>query len=112
MRERLPSPGPDDWGLIHADLHRGNVVRTPAGEPAVIDFDDSGWGYYLLDVATVLSSMPRTCLDDRTAFLRFAAGFLDGYRSVRPLPPSAHAKLPRPRDLRRTRLARVAHRLV
>jgi Ser/Thr protein kinase RdoA (MazF antagonist) len=57
----------------------------------VIDFDDSGWGYYMLDVATVLSSMLRTCLDDRAAYARFAEGFLDGYRSVRPLPPSARA---------------------
>lgn len=91
VRERLPSPGSDDWGLIHADLHRGNVVSTPDGEIAVIDFDDCGWGYYMLDVATVLSSILRTCLHDRAAYARFVADYLDGYRSVRPLPPSAGA---------------------
>jgi Ser/Thr protein kinase RdoA (MazF antagonist) len=91
VRERLPAPTPDDWGLVHADLHRGNVVRTPDGAVAVIDFDDSGWGYYLLDIATVLSSMLRTCLHDRAAYARFAADYLDGYRAVRPLPPSARA---------------------
>lgn len=91
VRERLPPPGPEDWGLVHADLHRGNVVSTPDGEVAVIDFDDSGWGYYLLDIATVLSSILRTCLHDRMAYARFAAGYLDGYRSIRPLPAAARA---------------------
>jgi Ser/Thr protein kinase RdoA (MazF antagonist) len=91
VRERLPALDPDDWGLIHADLHRGNVVSTPSGGTAVIDFDDCGWGYYMLDVATVLSSILRTCLHDRAAYARFAAAYLDGYRSVRPLPPSAGA---------------------
>jgi len=91
VRERLPAPDPADWGLIHADLHRGNVVSTPDGRVAVIDFDDSGWGFYMLDVATVLSSILRTCLDDRAAYAGFAAEFLDAYRSVRPLPPSACA---------------------
>jgi Ser/Thr protein kinase RdoA (MazF antagonist) len=91
VRERLPAPGPGDWGLVHADLHRGNVVSTPDGGVAVIDFDDSGWGFYMLDVATLLSSILRTCLHDRAAYTRFAAEYLDGYRSVRPLPSSAHA---------------------
>jgi Ser/Thr protein kinase RdoA (MazF antagonist) len=91
VRERLPAPDPGDWGLVHADLHRGNVVSTPEGEVGVIDFDDSGWGYYMLDVATVLSSILRTCLDDRAAYARFAEGFIAGYRSVRDLPPSARA---------------------
>jgi Ser/Thr protein kinase RdoA (MazF antagonist) len=38
------------WGLIHADLHRDNILLHH-GEIGVIDFDDCGWGYYLFDLA-------------------------------------------------------------
>jgi Ser/Thr protein kinase RdoA (MazF antagonist) len=91
VARRLPERSPVDWGLVHADLHRGNVVRTPTGVMAVIDFDDCGWGYFMLDVATVLSSVLRIYLDDRAAYARFTANYFVGYRSVRELPPSAAA---------------------
>ncbi|MEV0702111.1 phosphotransferase [Saccharopolyspora sp. NPDC050389] len=86
VRERMPDRDPADWGLSHADLHRGNLVRTPGGDMAVIDFDDCGWGYYVLDIATVLSSVLRAC--DSRSYGRFAAGYLRGYRAVRELPPA------------------------
>ncbi|MFF4159203.1 phosphotransferase enzyme family protein [Streptomyces sp. NPDC001678] len=89
VRERLPEQSAADWGVIHADLHRGNLVGTPDGTVAVIDFDDCGWGFYMLDVATVLSSVLRTCRKEPGAYDRFAEGYLDGYRSVRELPPAA-----------------------
>ncbi len=76
----------EDWGLIHADLHRGNLVGTPAGEFGVIDFDDCGFGHHMLDIATVLSSYFRTCAGDAAAYAGFARRYLDGYASVRPLP--------------------------
>lgn len=42
-----------DYGLIHADLMRENVLRTAAGL-ALIDFDDSGYGFRLYDLGTAL----------------------------------------------------------
>lgn len=41
-------------GLIHADVLRENVLFSE-GYPALIDFDDSGFGYRLYDLGTVLS---------------------------------------------------------
>lgn len=81
--------GLDDGGrarrLIHADLHRDNVL-IDRGEVGVIDFDDCGWGYFAFDLASLLDSFARHVardLDDERA-LRDA--YLQGYESVRALP--------------------------
>ena len=42
-----------DYGLIHADLMRENVLCTSTGL-ALIDFDDSGYGFRLYDLGTAL----------------------------------------------------------
>lgn len=84
--DRMASPGGADWGLIHADLHRGNLVAADDGRIGVIDFDDCGWGHYLLDVATVLSSMYRMHGRQPGAYETLNERYLAGYASVRPLP--------------------------
>jgi len=87
LTRTYPAQG-EDWGLIHADLHRGNVVGTPDGRFGVIDFDDCGFGHHLLDIATVLSSYYRTCEGDAAAYAGFVRRYLDGYEEVRALPAS------------------------
>lgn len=42
------------FGLIHADVLRENVLVSQ-GDIALIDFDDSGFGFRLYDLGTVLS---------------------------------------------------------
>ncbi|MGA5564318.1 phosphotransferase enzyme family protein [Streptomyces platensis] len=86
VRNQLPDHAAAEWGLIHADLHRGNLVVTPEGGVAVIDFDDCGLGHYMLDVATVLSSFLRSC--GTAEYPEFAASYCRGYRSVRDFPRS------------------------
>jgi len=47
--------GKNVYGLIHADLGiDGNVVFN-AGEACPIDFDDSGFGYWMFDLGVVLA---------------------------------------------------------
>jgi Ser/Thr protein kinase RdoA (MazF antagonist) len=41
------------YGMIHADLHTGNLVFH-GGEPYPIDFGRCGFGYYLYDIAQTL----------------------------------------------------------
>ena len=71
---------PATFGVLHNDfillncLHHGR--RT-----AVIDFDDCGWGFYLQDLGGMLSN-----LKDYPDYRSLRRWFLDGYRSVRPLP--------------------------
>ncbi|MDT0683049.1 phosphotransferase [Roseicyclus sp. F158] len=79
----LRALGPDvDFGLIHADLVRENILVD--GERLhLIDFDDGGFGFRLFDVATTLLKNMRE--PDYPA-LRDA--LIEGYRSVRPLDPA------------------------
>jgi len=70
---------PDNFGLIHADLHPENIVYN--GEDlALIDFDDSGYGWHLYEIASALI-MDRFAPD----FDALREALLEGYREHRPL---------------------------
>lgn len=45
-----------NFGLIHADLHLGNIVFE-GDHPRPIDFGRCGYGYYLYDLAAVMLSL-------------------------------------------------------
>lgn len=81
---RLPVE-PETWGMIHADLHLGNVlVQDDAEQPRIapIDFSFCGFGYYLFDLSVCLTGGLNPAL--RPAFLK-------GYRARRPLAENALA---------------------
>ncbi len=68
-----------DVGLIHADMVPENVLVAPHGLQ-LIDFDDSGYGYRLFDIATAaLKYRAEPDIDTLTQSL------INGYHSVRPL---------------------------
>lgn len=68
----------DHFGLIHSDLHLGNVMAD-GNQLTVIDFDDSGYGWFAHELAVSLHPV----LDEPFAPDARAA-LLDGYRSVHP----------------------------
>ena len=72
----------DAFGPIHRDLHLGNVVFD-GGRAGAIDFDKSGLGHYLLDLAVLLNVL-RIRLPERFEGARRA--LLEGYERERPLP--------------------------
>ncbi len=76
------------FSLIHADMHPRNVVidRTHA---AVIDFDDTGFGWHQYDLAVALVSY-----QDHPEFPAFRNSFIAGYRSVRAIAEQDLALLP------------------
>jgi Ser/Thr protein kinase RdoA (MazF antagonist) len=72
---------PERYGPIHADVTPENVL-VHDGRMTLIDFDDSGEGYYLFDLVTAaFFFLPHPRFDDVVSSL------LDGYNSVRPLSP-------------------------
>jgi Ser/Thr protein kinase RdoA (MazF antagonist) len=76
------------FGLIHADLHAGNLVWH-GGAPQAIDFDDTGWGHYAYDFAAALAFGLGL---DRFPQMRDA--MLEGYEEIAPLPPRTRELLP------------------
>ena len=71
--------GPHIAGVIHADLHRRNVLFHD-DEVGLIGFDRCRWGYYAYDLAVVRSWIERR--ENREVLVM---AFADGYRAVRPL---------------------------
>ncbi len=57
------------WGLIHADLHSGNVVIAD-DRARPIDFDDCGAGWYGYEIAVALRSVLDAGFWDRVDWFR------------------------------------------
>jgi Ser/Thr protein kinase RdoA (MazF antagonist) len=87
VRERLAGLGPAD-ALIHGDLVPDNILVDGA-VARVIDFDDFGWSWVSFELVTSLFP-----LQISGGFDAGLAGFLEGYRSVRPFPERELALLP------------------
>ena len=70
---------PENFSLIHADLHPENIIYD-GDDLALIDFDDSAYGWHMYDIASAL-------IEDRFApdFEALRTALLDGYREHRPL---------------------------
>jgi Ser/Thr protein kinase RdoA (MazF antagonist) len=79
--------GPEVYGLIHADMGTDANVLFRHGQPRPIDFDGSGLGYWLYDIAVAQAH-----LWDQPAFPAYRQAFLDGYTRMRTLPDWQLAK--------------------
>jgi Ser/Thr protein kinase RdoA (MazF antagonist) len=78
----------ENYGLIHADFLPENLM-TRGDEIQMIDFDDSGFGWYMFELATSL--FVHLGEDHFDAVL---AALVEGYRSQRELPDEHLAYLP------------------
>ena len=76
------------FSLIHADLHPRNVVIDGA-HTAVIDFDDTGFGWHQYDLAVALVSY-----QDHPDFPALRNACIAGYRSARAIAEQDLALLP------------------
>lgn len=76
------------YGLIHADLVAENVIRD-GSTIRLIDFDDSGFGWHLFELATALYFE-----SDAPHFDAAFDALVAGYRSVRDLPDEQLQHMP------------------
>ena len=79
VRERMATLGPPTT-LVHGDLLPDNLL-TDGDIVRVIDFDDCGWSWPGLEMATSLFPLKIS-----GSFEPGLAGYLEGYESVRPFP--------------------------
>lgn len=79
--------GSDRFGLVHADIRLANLL-VDEGHVRVIDFDDSGFAWFMYDFATTVSFM-----EDHPRVPELRAAWLEGYRSVAPLEAADEAEL-------------------
>ena len=74
----------DNYGLIHTDLHFGNMYLY-GQELTFFDWDDASYKHFISDIAIVIfyhfmnSNLTQQDIDDKTA--RILATFLKGYRT-------------------------------
>lgn len=83
---------PDAYGIVHHDfiLLNCHPKRTPHGwSIGVIDFDETGWGHYLTDLAPILGN-----LTDYPHYPALRTALLNGYRTIRDLPTRLETHLP------------------
>lgn len=81
LRQRLAAwgKGRARYGLIHGDMRLANLL-IGEGRTVLIDFDDSGLGWYLYDFAAAISFM-----EDHPQVPALREAWSAGYRSVAPL---------------------------
>ncbi|NGP57236.1 phosphotransferase [Paenibacillus thiaminolyticus] len=85
--QRFPKDA-ERYGLIHHDLHPGNLLRV-GDRLAVLDFGDSmrHWYAYDIAIAAQAASMSVRNREERPAFVtRFLDAFADGYAEADKLP--------------------------
>jgi len=90
--------GPENYGLIHADLRLANLL-IDGKTTAIIDFDDCGVGWYLFDLAGALSF-----LEEREDIGDLIGSWIRGYQKVADIPADADVMIPTLIMLRRIQL--------
>ena len=79
--------GPGWYGLVHADTRLANLL-VHDGSVSVIDFDDSGFSWYLYDLGTSVSFFEHS-----PEVPELVASWLDGYRRAGELSAADEAEI-------------------
>jgi Ser/Thr protein kinase RdoA (MazF antagonist) len=80
--------GPEVYGLIHADMGLDANLLFWRGQPRPIDFDGSGFGYWMYDLATSVAHCVGT-----PNHARFWDALIEGYSEQRRLPEAQLGQL-------------------
>jgi Ser/Thr protein kinase RdoA (MazF antagonist) len=80
--------GPEVYGLIHADMGLDANLLFWRDQPRLIDFDGSGFGYWMYDLAVALAHCVGTA-----DYPRFREALFEGYAEHRSLPEAQLTQL-------------------
>ena len=80
--------GPDVYGLIHADLGTKANVLFHGREARAIDFDDTGFGYWMYDLV-----MPLADWEGENVWPTHRDALLEGYMATRSIPEEQLSQL-------------------
>ena len=81
--------GSPEYGIVHGDVIPSNMLVTPTGQLALIDFDFCGYGWRVYDIATFLTEVEYWSMG---AAVRDA--FQKGYQEVRKLSSDERSAIP------------------
>ncbi len=79
--------GPERYGLVHADTRLANLL-VHEGTVSVIDFDDSGFGWFVYDLGTTVSFF-----EHAPEVPALVDSWLTGYRRAGRLTPADEAEI-------------------
>ena len=90
LKRRLAEFGkrPDRYGLVHTDLRLANLI-VDGNTTTVIDFDDSGYSWYLYDLGGALGF-----IENHPRVDAMIESWVRGYRRVLPLPDPDVREIP------------------
>ncbi|AQA05085.1 hypothetical protein BVC93_24785 [Mycobacterium sp. MS1601] len=101
VRRNLQDYRADDarGGLVHCDLRAANLLKSADGDVWVIDFDDSGFSWYLWDLCS-----STTLIEHQPDVDKVVTAWLAGYTEVRQLSAEDFQAIPHLVFLRRLHL--------
>lgn len=73
------------FGMIHRDLQTTNILFD-RGLARIVDFDGSGWGYYLYDLALLLLAISHYHRGNSERSQALRQALVSGYETQAPLP--------------------------
>jgi Ser/Thr protein kinase RdoA (MazF antagonist) len=74
---------PKRLGLIHADLHFGNLLAV-GSDIGAIDFDDCGFGFYVYDLVVPYISMQNILgKKNKKKYVIYKTALINGYKSIK-----------------------------
>ncbi len=78
---------PARMGMVHADLHFGNLLKIKGGEIAAIDFDDCGFSFRIMDLVPPLYGLSYHLSQAKRhrEYKKLKAALIAGYSSVMPV---------------------------
>jgi Ser/Thr protein kinase RdoA (MazF antagonist) len=96
---KLLPTSPQDFGLIHDDLHFANFLIQPDRQPIIIDFDDYAMGWFVIDVSMALFDVlvlfnPGSETEKENFARHFLTCYLSGYHQEHELSKFWQSQIP------------------